>query len=78
MAMDAGRCIGYIEGFLSGYSTGRGAPSSVSYCLPANVSKGQIARVIVKKIADHPEFENTPQLAGMIGIMMGTWPCPAP
>lgn len=78
MAMDAGRCIGYIEGFLSGYSAGRRAPVSVGYCLPPTVSKGQIARVIAKKVEDHPELENAPQLAGMLGIMMGAWPCPNP
>lgn len=73
--MQAGYCIGFINGFVSGYSTGAHKPE-LQACVPKAVTNAQIARVLVKRMGEAPEFEHVPAMILVLGVMRGAWPCP--
>src|SRR5688572_27192658 len=61
---DSGICIGYINGYLDGIAAGPLA--NRVFCIPSEVTMGQLARVIVKFLSDHP---NALHLERQVGIM---------
>ena len=74
----AGNCLGYINGFLSGYGYAgyqAAGPNVKKICIPSGVTHGQIARVLVARLNEKPEFEHLPALPYLVAILKLTWPC---
>lgn len=77
-AMDAGYCLGYLNGFFAGKSfvTYRdGMLAKKLSCIPANVTVDQMARVVAKTYDDHPEYGNAPAISFAAGSLARVWPC---
>lgn len=72
-AMDAGVCAGFIEGWREGVTTViQWSPEDHSpYRLEIEegVSVGQISRVLVKYVSQHPEKENEPPSLGLVDAL---------
>jgi len=58
-AFREGQCFGYLQGFLDGYDGGAAVYAAkgknVTFCLPANGTRGQNVHVFMKYLSDHPE-----------------------
>lgn len=72
-SLGAGNCLGYINGFIGGYSFQ--PVSQRKFCLPPTVNMMQIARVLSRRFDERPEFSDAPKMAFVLGILMTTWPC---
>jgi hypothetical protein len=77
--VDAGECYGYVTGFNHGVGMAYdivGQPQP--YCLPDGVTHGQMMRVLIKFIKDHPEKAH--KLTGVLEIesFMDAFPCKQP
>lgn len=46
------------------------------YCTPTDVTREQMAMVVAKYLADHPEKLNEPSYAIVVYAFQGAWPCP--
>ena len=76
--LGAGNCLGYINGFLGGYGFAAHqavGPNTEKICIPKGVTQGQIARVLVNRLEQKPEFEHVAPLPYVIAILQMTWPC---
>lgn len=74
-AISAGYCSGYINGFIGGYTYGAHDAARKRVCIPAGVTTPQIARVLVQRLDEKPQFEHVAQLPFVIGVLAATWPC---
>ena len=72
--VQAGTCIGFIQGFLGGYSYGAHRQLQ-KFCLPKTVTPAQLARMMVKAARAKPEFDHQPAITLMIGMTLA-FPCP--
>lgn len=75
---DAGWCMGYIDGFLDGWSdlalvTGHG---HMGPCVPSGVSYGQLVKVVRKYLDDHPERLHMSSRHLVIFSINTAFPCP--
>lgn len=72
--MEAGNCLTYIEGFLDGYALGAVGGSPIA-CLPEDVTVGQVARIVVKWMKDHPEKLNDAAPVCVLAALYNSFPC---
>jgi hypothetical protein len=81
---DLGTCLGYLDGFYSGYLAGAADVegllfntnrSKMSYCEPANATLEQRIRVFMKYAQEHPEMHH--EDAGLTAFlaMSKAFPC---
>jgi hypothetical protein len=71
--LDARSCLGYILGYADGISAG--AANSKAVCIPRSVTTGQMARVVVKHLQDHPNTLHEPRNWGIQAAFMKAYPC---
>jgi len=77
--VDAGECFGYVVGVNHGVRMAYdivGQPQP--YCLPDGVTHGQMMRVLIKFIKDHPEKAHQPTVGLEIESFMDAFPCKQP
>jgi Rap1a immunity proteins len=64
----------YCAGAVSGYSDMLQTMGET--CVDANVTKGQVADVVVKFLGDHPEFRNLAAASLAHAALSKAFPCP--
>ena len=69
----------YIVGFNHGYELAiilnMEAPPNNSYCIPQKVTNGQITRVVIKYLKDHPEQLHTSARKLILFALDEGFPC---
>ncbi len=78
-AFQRGECFGYVEGLDAGAKSivaleGLKQPP---YCMPEEVTIGQIANILLKFIKDHPEKTDIPASVLAVDSLMLAFPCKA-
>jgi hypothetical protein len=76
--LNAGYCTGYIAGFINGNSFAAYEASGKNtnkICIPKGVTTSQVARVLVRRMEEKPEFEHVAELPFVIGILQLSWAC---
>jgi hypothetical protein len=75
-------CVAYVEGVVQGveveiaYSTGTtGNKPRSPFCLPDTVEDGQIVKIILKYIRNHPEEAHKSTVSLMIEALREAFPC---
>lgn len=80
-AFMAGRCIGYLEGGLTGLELANDAakkmkpPVALGFCLPDKVTNGQMARVLVSYLERNPARLHEPTLGLYLRALVEAFPC---
>jgi len=88
--LNLGLCQGFMLGFHDGIGTAIAIlqlnDSSLSYlknsmedikiCTPAGVENGQLIRVVMKYIRDHPEQAHEPAAVLVVKAELNAFPCP--
>jgi hypothetical protein len=74
---DNGTCLGYIEGVLKGATLPKGecTATATNWCVPSDVTLGQIKDVVVKSLRDHPENRQRPSQILIVNAVLKAWPC---
>jgi hypothetical protein len=67
-------CLGYVSGFVSGYLLGRNG----DLCLPEDVTTGQLVRVFLKYLNDHPADLHLRASVLLRRALAGSYPCALP
>jgi hypothetical protein len=73
-----GYCMAFIEGTLRGWEASsfvRDAP--VNYCIPADVTMGQLIGVVTKHLRDNPSRLSGKAELSVISAMQKAYPCAA-
>lgn len=79
---NAWACLGFVDGVLEGIKTevafvhlvtGKEPPSP--YCLPEGVENGQIIRMVLKFIKDHPDEAHKPTVVLILETLEDPFPC---
>lgn len=71
-------CFGYVLGVIDMHSimaAGSGRVKDTNYCIPANASWPQLAKVVVKYGNDHPEVLNQAALILISDAFSQAFPC---
>ncbi len=73
-------CLGYIRGFWDAASPqlALAASDTQNLCVPAEISLGQLARIYVKYMDDHPEKMDLPAAGSLLQAIMTAFPCQKP
>jgi hypothetical protein len=75
-------CLEYLEGFTHGVLaevewahaiTGKEPPPP--YCRPEHVENGQLVRIVLKYIRNHPETAQKPTAALVVEALLEAFPC---
>jgi hypothetical protein len=74
-AFDGGFCSGFIEGYAQLAMMARSTPKML--CLPQQVTRGQVKRVIVKYFDEHPEKLHLPAAQLVYDATNKAFPCSA-
>jgi Rap1a immunity proteins len=73
-----GDCLGYIVGVDNGVQTAYDIENQPQpYCVPDAVTHGQMIRVLIKFINDHPEKAHEETRLLEFEALMGAFPCKA-
>jgi Rap1a immunity proteins len=77
---DVGLCLGYLSGFRDSHTAdsliiNRIKPGLNFYCMPDSVTPGQMARVVVKYLSDHPEVLHKSRPFVVLDSFMKAFPC---
>lgn len=73
---DLGVCAGYVDGVAIGTEISNGfnhKPPRI--CIPKEASRGQMYRVAIKYIRDHPEKSHAPSAALIFESFIEAFPC---
>jgi Rap1a immunity proteins len=74
-----GICLGYVRGVDDGVQTAYDILNETQpYCLPSEVTNGQMIRVLIKFIKDHPEKAHSKTRVLEIESFMDAFPCKQP
>jgi hypothetical protein len=74
-----GECLGYIRGVDDGVEMAYDIMGqSQPYCIPSEVTSGQMSRVLIKFIKDHPEKAHSKTSVLEIEAFMNAFPCKQP
>jgi hypothetical protein len=75
-------CTGFVSGFTDGVKFGTqyaedkaGKKVPGLFCLPGEVENGQIIRIILKYIRDHPEEAHQPTSFLLVDALRRSFPC---
>jgi hypothetical protein len=71
-------CFGYLLGVIDMHNViagGSGHLNETNYCIPANASRAQLAKVVVKYGDDHPEELNQAGLILISDAFAHGFPC---
>ena len=71
-------CASYIQGVLEGASWMATSQNPLSVCLDTGVSNYQLAEVVRKYGADHPEYAHWTAQRFVIQALRAAFPCPVP
>jgi hypothetical protein len=72
-----GKCIAFVIGVDAGYQMDRGVDGMQSHvCMPEGVTYGQMVKVVVKYLNDHPEELHHPAALLTLNALIGAFPCP--
>lgn len=76
-------CLGYVSGFVDGVVAGNGFAEGVTtrkvpepFCRPDNVENGQLIKIVLKYIDNHPERAHLPTGALIMYALYEALPCP--
>jgi hypothetical protein len=76
-------CIGYVKGVMHGLWLEHGAAEaqtgrtiSKPYCDANDAENGQIVRIVLKYIRDHPADANKPTALLIMRALAEVYPCP--
>jgi hypothetical protein len=73
-----GQCLGYVVGIDDGWRIAYDMQSqSQPYCAPDGVTNGQLMRVLIKFIKDHPEKAHFQTRVLEVESFMDAFPCKA-
>jgi hypothetical protein len=74
----AGECIGYISGLTSMHDIySQLSANGRLFCIPSDgVERGQVVRIVVKFLEDHPEKLHESKAFLAINAMKSAFPCP--
>ncbi len=74
--LQQGECFGYVDGVDDGIRIAYDIMSQPKpYCLPDGVTHGQMMRVLIKFIKDHPEKAHSQTRVLEIRSFMDAFPC---
>jgi hypothetical protein len=73
LSMNFGICFGLMIGLDDGLYIGFGGVKP--YCLPANASKGQMRKVLLKYLEEHPEKLHESYAHSIISAFTEAFPC---
>jgi hypothetical protein len=72
----AGMCVGFVEGVVSTTAFfSENLESEAKLCVPKNATNGQLARVVVKYLKDHPAKLNEGKTGLVWLAMRDAYPC---
>ena len=69
-------CLTYILGFMDAYRLSQAAGMKSLFCTPLEVSMGQIMRMTIKYIRDHPEKSHENFWSLIATAQLIAFPCP--
>ena len=69
---DAALCIGFIGGYKSGHDN---ALRGMTHCAPNNITAGQLVRITVKYLNEHPEQLHLDQSVLTAFALAQAFPC---
>jgi hypothetical protein len=72
--MDSANCLAYLSGFIDGYVLGAVGGSPIA-CFPEDGTVGQVARIVVKWMKDHPEKLNEAAPVCVLTALYNAFPC---
>lgn len=67
-------CYGYVAGMLDGMAVGRVGISPL-FCLPANVTVGQVADMTLKALREQPQTRHLPMRVTLAVEVIRAFPC---
>lgn len=70
---DLNNCVAYIQGFRDGLDTTNATGTVI--CVPSEASPGQLARIVVKHLQDHPSKLQQDRMYGLFGALVVRYPC---
>ena len=75
-AVDATRCMSYVQGFLDGFAMGQFAPGGTEVlCFPDGVNAAQMIRVVTKWLHDHPARLHEPAFGLVFAAVRDSFAC---
>ncbi len=75
-SFDAGMCVGMIQGLSDGHIyTSTYNRVDKLFCIPDQVSKGQVVNIIIDYAKEHPEILQQPELDLLIKAFKNEFPC---
>jgi hypothetical protein len=66
------KCLGYFEGFADGTAL---FASSLPYCIPPVVTRGQVVAMYVRKTDADPSTWHLPARGPVVQMFMDSFPC---
>jgi hypothetical protein len=73
---DTALCSGYIQGVVSTtYFFDESLKKEDKFCIPDNVTNGQLVRIVVKYLKDNPKLLNEPRVSLVWIALMDAYPC---
>lgn len=71
-----GYCLALVIGVNAGYEMGKGVDGTISHlCIPGEVTYGQMVRVVVKYLNDHPEELHHSSALLTVNALIGAFRC---
>lgn len=67
-------CFAWLSGVIEGMDAGFNGCKTFPYKLPANITLGQIGKISVKYINDHPESMNRPTSLLVLWALVDAYP----
>ncbi|MFV3283168.1 Rap1a/Tai family immunity protein [Pseudomonas sp. NY15356] len=75
-ALLAGECTGLIRGVASTvYFYSGDLKNDEKFCMPDDVTNGQVARIVIKYLEDNPKILNRPDMALVWEALIDAYPC---
>lgn len=69
MAFESGQCAGFLQAVISGTKNGG------IVCIPSKVTLGQVAKVVVQYLENHPQILEQDFILLASYAVGATWPC---
>ena len=73
-AFQAGRCLGFLSGFMDA-TQAAGLFGPKIYCQPSDSTIEQLRKVFLKHMADHPELLHLPEGVMVAAALQKAFPC---
>ncbi len=70
-------CVGFVTGALDGWSALEAYYSGDKFCLPPDLTSGQIVEIFARQLQDRPDRNGEPAAYLLYEKMIELFPCPA-